>query len=136
MDEDGVCNFWTLDAATSTWAAYPMEPVASVHAPTGAIEVAFSVGRDRAWVLTANTFHVLSLDSMEWIDSGDRDRLFPEASGERLTLAQKAPASWDAQEGAGTVTLQYDFSALAYSWDPATSAFTLILDTELGGLAG
>ena len=53
----------TLDAATSTWAAYPMELIASVHAPTGAIEVAFSVG-DRTWVLTANTFHVL-FDSME-----------------------------------------------------------------------
>jgi len=131
-DGDGVCGFWTLDAATSTWAAYPLEPIEGVHAPSGPIEVSFSVGRERVWALTANTFHVLALDTFEWISSGDRDALFPEASGLNLTLAIKAPNSWDAQDGDATVNLQYDFSALSYTWDSASSSFSLLLETDLG----
>ena len=132
VDGDGVCGFWLLDAETSTWTAHPMVPIESVHAPTTPIDVAFSVGRERIWVLTANTFHVLALDSLEWISSGDRDTLFPEASGLDLTLAIKAPNSWDAQDGDATVNLQYGFSALVYTWDAASSSFSLFLATDLG----
>jgi len=131
-DGDGVCGFWTLDAATSTWTAHPMEPISGVHAPTNPIQVAFSVGRERAWVLTAQSYHVLALDSLEWIASGDRDTLFPEASGKSLNLALKAPHDWAAQDGAATVNLQYDFSALVYTWDPSSASFSLLLATELG----
>lgn len=131
VDGDGVCGFWTLDATTSTWAAYPLEPVASVHTPSNPIQVAFSVGRERVWALTANTYHVLALDSFEWISSGDRDSLFPEASGLDLTLALKAPHDWSAQDGAATVNLQYDFSALVYTWDPSNTSFSLLLATDL-----
>ena len=132
VDGDGVCGFWLLDAATSSWTAHPMETSPSVHTPTDTLQVAFSVGLDRVWALTSDTFHVLALDSLLWIGSGDRDLLFPEASGKTLTLAMKAPNSWDAQDQEGTVTLQYEYSALAYAWNPSTSGFTLVLDTELG----
>ena len=76
--------------------------------------------------------HVLALDSLEWISSGDRDSLFPEASGLSLTLAIKAPNNWDAQDGDATVNLQYDFSALVYTWVESSSSFSLLLDTDLG----
>ncbi|MBO85451.1 MAG: hypothetical protein CL927_08840, partial [Deltaproteobacteria bacterium] len=131
VDGDGVCGFWTLDAETSTWSAYPLEPVESVHAPGNPIQVAFSVGRERVWALTENTYHILALDSFEWITSGDRDALFPEASGRDLTLALKAPNDWAAQDGDATVNLQFDFSALVYTWDSASASFSLFLETEL-----
>jgi len=132
VDGDGACGFWRLDAGGSAWSAHPMVPIASAHAPSGAIQVAFSVGRSRVWALTANTFHVLELDSLEWIDSGDRDTLFPEASGLSLTLAMKAPDDWDAQEGSATINLQYANSALVYTWEPASSTFSLLVATDLG----
>jgi hypothetical protein len=132
VDGDGVCGFWTLDADAEAWVAHPMVPVAGPHAPSGDIQVAFSVGRDRVWALTANTYHVLTLDSFEWIASGDRDTLFPEASGQQLTLAIKAPDEWEAQDGSATINLQYAYSALVYTWDPASSTFELLLATELG----
>ncbi len=131
-DGDGVCGFWTLDTESATWAAHPMEPTEGVHAPTSAIHVAFSVGRERVWVLTADTFHVLALDTLTWVSSGDRDSLFPEASGESLTMAIKAPEDWTALEGAATVNLQYQFSAVVYTWDPESSSFTLLVETDLG----
>lgn len=132
VDGDGVCGFWLLDAATGSWTAHPMEAIESVHAPFSALQVAFSVGQDQVWVLTRNTFHVLALETLEWTASGNRDLLFPEATGRELTLAMKAPNDWGSQDGASTVTLQYEFSALAYAWDPATNGFTLVLETELG----
>jgi len=132
VDGDGVCGFWTLDAETSTWNAHPLEPIASVHAPGNPIRVAFSVGRERVWALTDNTFHILALDSLEWITSGDRDTLFPEASGRDLTLALKAPKDWENQDGDATVNLQFDFSAQVYTWDSASASFSLLLETELG----
>ncbi|MCP4805213.1 MAG: hypothetical protein GY913_19145 [Proteobacteria bacterium] len=132
VDGDGVCGFWILDSESSTWAAHPMEPTESVHAPTTDIEVAFSVGRDRAWALTANTFHVLELETLGWIASGDRDLLFPEASGQSLTMAIKAPDDWAAPDGDATVNLQYESSALAYAWDHASSSFSLLVSTDLG----
>ena len=131
-DGDGACGFWTLDAATSTWTAHPMAPIASVHTPSSPIQAAFSVGRDRVWALTANTFHVLALDTYEWISSGDRDTIFPEASGKSLTLAIKSPNDWAAQDGDATVNLQYDFSALVYTWSSSTSSFSLLIATDLG----
>jgi hypothetical protein len=132
VDGDGVCGFWTLDAQSSTWTAHPMEATESVHAPTGAIQVAFNVGPGRVWVLTANTFHVLELETLAWTSSGGRDAVFPEASGESLTMAMKAPDDWAAPGGAATVNLQYEFSALAYAWDPASTSFTLLVATDLG----
>ena len=132
VDGDGVCGFWLLDPESSTWAALPMEPTEGVHAPTTAIDVAFSVGRERVWALTGNTFHVLELETLAWIASGDRDLLFPEASGLSLTMAMKAPDDWAATDGDATVNLQYEFSALVYTWDQASSSFSLLIATDLG----
>ena len=132
IDGDGACGFWLLDAATETWTAHPMEAAGGAHAPTGPVQVAFTVGRQRVWALTADTFHVLSLESMTWVTSGDRDIQFPEASGRELTLAIKAPDDWNDQAGAATVNLQWGSSAAVYTWDPGTSAFTLLLTTPLG----
>jgi len=132
IDGDGACGFWLLDAATEAWTAHPMEAAGGAHAPTGPVQVAFSVGRQRVWALTADTFHVLSLESMTWVTSGDRDTHFPEASGRELTLAVKAPDDWEDQAGSATVNLQWGSSALVYTWDPGTSAFTLLLSTPLG----
>lgn len=132
VDGDGVCGFWVLDAESAAWTAHPMVTTEGVHAPTATVEVAFTVGADRVWALTADTFHLLRLDALEWTASGDRDQIFPEASGKSLTLAMKAPNDWAALDGAATVNLQYDFSALVYTWDPDTSSFELLVATELG----
>jgi hypothetical protein len=132
LDGDGACGFWLLDAATESWTAHPMNADGSAHAPTAPIQVAFSVGRARVWALTADRFHILSLDSLTWVDSGDRDTHFPEASGQQLSLAIKAPDDWADQAGAATVNLQWASSALVYAWDPDTRAFTLLISTPLG----
>jgi hypothetical protein len=132
IDGDGACGFWILDAVDEAWTPHPMDASGSAHAPSAPVQVAFSVGRARVWALTADTFHVLSLDTLAWVDSGDRDTHFPEASGRELTLAIKAPDSWDDQAGSATVNLQWASSALVYAWDPESSAFTLLLSTPLG----
>jgi hypothetical protein len=131
-DGDGTCGFWILDAADESWTAHPMDAGSSAHAPVAGVQVAFSVGRARVWALTDDTFHVLSLDTLAWVDSGDRDTHFPEASGQDLTLALKAPDDWDDQAGSATVILQWASSAVVYAWDPASSAFTLLISTPLG----
>ena len=132
VDGDGACGLWTLDAGGSTWTPHPLDETASTHAPTGDIEVAFSAGEGLVWVLTSSTFHVLALDTMVWTSSGARNTIFPEAAGESLTLAMKVPDDWDAPGGAATITLQYANAALAYAWEPSSSAFTLVLSTQLG----
>ena len=132
LDGDGACGLWTLDAGGSSWTPHPLDAAASLHAPTTDIEVAFSAGTDLVWVLTASTYHVLALDTMVWAASGARNTIFPEAAGRSLTLAMKVPADWDAPGGQATITLQFANAALAYTWEPSTSSFTLILSTELG----
>ena len=132
LDAEGACGFWILDAASSSWTAHSLVPTESAHAPTTTIQVAFSVGPELVWALTADTFHVLDLQTLVWIDSGDRDALFPEAAGKSLTMAIKAPDDWLALEGAATLNLQYEFSALVYTWDPVSRDFALLVSTELG----
>jgi hypothetical protein len=123
VDGDGVCGIWTLGVGETVWTAHSLNPSGTVHAPTAAIQVSFSVGTNRAWALTANSYHVLAADSKEWIASGDRDSLFPEVAGRPLTTAFKVPLDWAAESGDASVFLTERDQAYVYSWDAASGDF-------------
>ena len=57
------------------------------------LEAAFALGELGAMVvLTASSWHLLRTDDRTWIDSGDRDTLFPEVAGEEVLAAAAIPA--------------------------------------------
>lgn len=125
-DDSGVAPmdvaFWTLGERATAWDAW--EDAGGAHAPTAPIEAAFALGEvGRVWVLTRSTWHVMLLADRSWIDSGDRDSLFPEAAGEELRVAASIPAAW----GDGLVASVYLITAdtaLLYDYTLASRAFS------------
>lgn len=86
-------GIWTLAEGARTWVGHASGDGA--HAPSATIESAFALGEvGRVVVLTRNTWHVLLLDDLSWIDSGDRDTLFPEVAGQQVKVAATVPAFW------------------------------------------
>jgi hypothetical protein len=132
VDGDGACQIWTFTLGDSAWEAHALNPSDTVHAPSAPIEVAFSVGSNRAWALTHNSYHVVLVDTLEWIASGDRDTLFPEVAGRRLRTAFKSPHRWNEEDGLADVYLTREDRAFVYTWDPSTGGFEHALTTDFG----
>lgn len=134
-DPDGdSCGIWTLTAGTETWDAWPLDASGSAHAPAAAIEEAVAVEETgRVWVLTRSTWHVLLLDGLQWIDSGDRDTLFPEVAGLEITAAASVPAGWaaDPTPTSADVYIQTADTLWLYSFDLGTRVFTRVSSTPV-----
>ena len=123
------CGIWTLHQDETIWESWPLG--GDVHAPTAAIEEAFAVEETgRVWVLTRSTWHLLLLEDLSWIDSGDRDSLFPEVAGLPIQSAASVPAGWANTEPDTTadVYLVTGSDAYIYGYDLETRAFTLTLE--------
>lgn len=86
-------GLWVLPTGASTWHRYGLDPSGSPFAPTETIEAAFSLeDRNEAYVLTRTRFHVLRPSDRQWLRSGRRADLFPEAAGVQILAAYATPA--------------------------------------------
>lgn len=121
---------WTLDEYGTRWTGYPAST--SVHAPTSAIEAAFAVEDvGKIWVVTRYTWHVMVAETLEWIDSGDRDALFPEVHGLGVSVAASVPAFWGGTTTADVYLLVGD-QAYLYFYDTTANRFSFNAQAPLG----
>ncbi len=123
------CGIWTLRDGSDTWEAWPLSASGAAHAPGSPIEEAVAIeATGRVWVLTRSTWHVLLVDGLQWIDSGDRDALFPEVAGQEVVAAASVPAGWasDPTPTTADVFIETSETAWIYSFDLDTRSFTLV----------
>jgi len=116
-DGDGACGFWTLEGGHTSWLAHDLNPTASAHAPTAAVEAAFTVSDvGKLWVLTANTWHAMSAASQSWLTSGLRHEMFPELGGVTILAASAVPTSYTGTDDA-SIMLMTETELFSYSYD-------------------
>lgn len=89
LDNSSLCDIWILDGNLSEWKGLRIEAAGGAdHAPKDSIHFAFDIEQlKHGYVATQSTYHVLNLDTMTWIDSGDRGDLFPEIEGSTALAA-------------------------------------------------
>ena len=130
QDGDGVCSLWVLEGNGSSWTSRSMNPDSSPQAPSAPVEAAFTISDlGKAWVLTADSWHVLSTGSLSWLVSGARDDLFPELSGQTFQAAVATPAS-HAGTTEASVMLFTATEAHVYTYDITTDVVTWLSSTE------
>ncbi len=75
------CAYWTLSPEAKSWRRVAVDPDAA-FAPKGAVLAAVGLAPlQQIYVLTADSYHVLSTVSETWIAAGERDALFPQLAG-------------------------------------------------------
>jgi hypothetical protein len=125
IDGDGVCGIWVLEGSGTEWTSRALDPDASPPAPSAPIEAAFTIADlGKIWVLTADSWHVLSVGSLSWLTTGARDELFPELTGQTLQAAVGVPASYGGTSEASVMlatatelhTYTYDITSDAVAW--------------------
>ena len=85
------CDLWMLPSGATRWTA--LSRGTTGFAPTTPVRAAFDVeSLGRAWVLTDGTYHVMRLSDRAWIAGGERNALFPEASGAALRTGFSLPS--------------------------------------------
>ncbi len=125
-DGDGVCGIWLLPSGATQWTARGWNEQGSPHAPSAAVEAAFSIeDLDRSWVVTHGTYHVLDWATMDWIASGSRDTLFPEVAGVAVLAASAIAAHWSGEPDEATVILNTADTAWRYRYDIGSGATAL-----------
>lgn len=87
------CDIWILDTELGEWDGMRAEANGGeFHRPTLPIRAAIDVNaKPFAYVFTDTTYHVLNLDSHTWVDSGERNELFPDLDGLELLAAYSVP---------------------------------------------
>ena len=124
VDGDGVCGMWSLIATETTWTARELNPALSPHAPSAAVQAAFTVADvGKIWVLTGDAWHVMSSSSLSWLTSGGRDELFPELSGVEILAAMAIPEFFTGLGYASIYLYTADF-VYTYTLDVTTDAVT------------
>lgn len=106
VDGDGACGLFVYALDADAWSRLPLDGDATGFAPLLPVEAA--VGLEDvglAWVLTAETYHVLDTDRLAWIAAGDRDDLFPEVARQEVTTALSVPGWWGDGEHADVYLL-------------------------------
>lgn len=129
-DPQAGCGIWTLPADGFKWTAHPLDPLGSIYAPKSPIQAAFSEDWAQiVWVLTATTWHALDPATLQWIDSGPRDALFPEVAGKTILAAISVPAWWNKKWGgtgeSADVVLMMPDAAWFYHLTLASLSFEL-----------
>ncbi len=83
------CALWSLPADDNAWTPIRWDELANPDmAPSAPVEASFSANAPRlGFILTHDSFHVLDLDSLSWVDAGDRAELFPELAGATVSFA-------------------------------------------------
>ncbi len=87
------CGFWRLPEGATSWERHPLytgeQPA---HAPTEPVLAAFDISaRGEAYILTAESYHVLDLQSLAWIRSGTLAAEFPTVAGKPILAAYATP---------------------------------------------
>ncbi|MCB9756046.1 MAG: hypothetical protein H6713_39495 [Myxococcales bacterium] len=80
------CGVWILRAGDPEWTALPIElNGVAQYTPDDPIQAAFNLElSDTAYVLTEQEFHVIDLESLTWLNRGDRQDMFAEATEQNL----------------------------------------------------
>ncbi|MFH2007863.1 MAG: DUF4215 domain-containing protein [bacterium] len=111
----------------AVWGSMTLTYAGDTHAPSTPIVAAANVDqRNRAYVFTATTFHVLSLPGHQWIDSGALSSRFPGVPGSAVKAAWGVSWSTDTSSSVLIVTSQPGPVDQYYSYaiDNATGVFT------------
>ncbi len=100
MIDEGTFGAFFVGAGSSTWHHYDLS-CGSPFAPSTVVQTVFDLDSPpRAYFLTATTYHVLDLSSLDWTGTGARDEIVPELSGSRIRAAFSVPPSpGEMQEG-------------------------------------
>ena len=81
------CEYWVLPSNELVWQRVPVDPAAQ-FAPKETVLAAIGVApQQQIYVLTANSYHVLSTVTRTWLSAGPRDALLPQLAGLPLHLA-------------------------------------------------
>jgi cysteine-rich repeat protein len=97
------------------------------HAPTTAVVAAANVDqRDRAYLFTATTYHVLSLPGHQWLDSGPLQGRFPNVPGADVLTAFGVSWSTETESTVSFITSPAGVGPRSWSYtiDNATGAIT------------
>ena len=128
-DGDGVCGVWVLEGLGTEWTSRALDPDASPQAPAAPLEAAFTIADlGKIWVLTADSWHVMSVGSLSWLTSGARDDLFPELTGQTLQAAVGVPASYGGTVEA-TLMLATATEIHTYTYDITSDAVVWLAST-------
>jgi hypothetical protein len=85
-------GLWVLPTGATRWLRYPLDPDGSPFAPMEPVEAAFEVEeRGEAFILTRTRYHVLRVSDRQWVRSGRRTDLFPEAGSDEVLDAYGVP---------------------------------------------
>jgi len=87
------CGFWRLPQGSTTWERHPLYAgERPAHAPSAPLLAAFDVSaRGEAYVLTAETYHVIDVVTLAWIRSGTIASEFPTVAGKPILAAYATP---------------------------------------------
>lgn len=148
IDDGNACGLWVHTAASGSWAAYALDPMAetgapSPHAPTTAVRFVLDVeSLAIAYVFTDTTHHVLDVRTRQWTASGPRDSIIAQLAGREAFGGYTVPAGHaggnpNLEGGAiltttGVINVQFDIAMRRWSflseapiptdWAPAANA--------------
>jgi len=125
---DGACgHIWTLQGGTTSWTRRDLREPGDTHAPEFTVEAAFAVTEvGKIWVLTNYTYHELSIDTLQWVASGDREEFVLNLGPEHSVFAASSLPSWWTGEVGATVVLYVTGNRHTYEYDLATDQLTLL----------
>ncbi len=126
QEADGACGIlWMLDAGDVTWSRIDLLDPDDPDSPVHTVQAAFTIAEvGRVWVLTNYTWHVMSTDTLQWTDSGDREDLIPNIGLEHAIFAARAvPSTWAGGEDA-TVEMYVTGNRHSYAYDLDTHELT------------
>lgn len=122
-EQPATCAYWVLPQGATTWTRVAVDPDAE-FAPSAAVRAAFPLAPDgRIYVLTDDSYHVLSTPDRAWIASGTRTSLFPELAALPLHHGDAFTQIGATDSG---VTLVAGEQFFAYSHVLGTSDFDLV----------
>lgn len=87
------CAYWVLPSGQQAWERVPVDANASFAPQTTVLAAIGLAPQQQIYVLTADSFHVLSTATRTWIAAGPRDSIFPELAGTTLYHANGIPNS-------------------------------------------
>jgi hypothetical protein len=131
---DGACGLlWILEEGSSTFTTQDMIAPGDAHAPTGVIEAAFAVEEaGKIWVVTYTTYNVMDMNTLAWIDSGDRDTIFG-LDPVHSVFAMTSTPSWYTGESGATIALYVTGNRHTYAYDLDTDDITLLTSEGYDG---
>ena len=116
---------WSISDTNAGWAQTPITTANSPNAPAGPILAAANVDqRNQAYVVTATTFHVLSLPGKQWVESGPLNSRFPGLPGQEVQAAQGV--SWPGD----TSDITFVVGDFAYIYHVDNTSGTVTADAQ------